>query len=115
MLAAAAAFLEASGSAGGVTTIGCGWDSLSDRLTITIITGIPPEQLTLSAKSRSEDSCGTGVAGVGDRAWVFSMIPASAEVDVVVGQLAVNVELIRGGNGLHDQLVAVTEAALGRL
>ena len=103
-------------TADGVTNAGCTWDSLSDNLTVTFISGIPKDQAALSLQSRAKDNHAQTVAGLGDQAYVFSSIPADAEVDLLVGDLYVTVELIRtGADGLHDPVVALARAIVAKL
>jgi hypothetical protein len=100
----------------GITNASCTWDSLSDKLTVTFVSGIPKEQSALSLQAQARDNNGQAVAGLGDQAYVFSSIPADAEVDLLVGDLYVTVELIRtGASGLHDQVVTLARAIVAKL
>ena len=103
-------------TADGVTNAGCTWDSLSDKLTVTFVSGVPRDQAALSLQTRAKDNQAQAVAGLGDQAYVFSSIPADAEVDLLVGDLYVTVELIRtGADGLHDPVVALARAIVAKL
>jgi hypothetical protein len=81
----ATAFLSTVRIQSSVTNAGCTWTSLPDKLTVTIIAGIPRDQSAVSLQTRARDNHAVAVPRLGDQAYVHSSIPADAAVDFLTG------------------------------
>jgi hypothetical protein len=104
-------------STSGVQTATCYWDNPDDKVTLTLLSGIPSDQIQPSLEAEANDYGGKPVDLGGDHdGVVFSSTPIGADTKVVTGGVLVTVELIgTGASGKQDALVGLTRTAVGRL
>jgi hypothetical protein len=104
-------------SASGMTSSTCAWNSPSDQLNVVMAAGLDPAQLQMSIETEANDFGGRQVDVGGDATGVvYSPVPASAEVGVVVDGYLVKVELIAtGASDKQDTMVDLVRTAVGRL
>jgi Protein of unknown function (DUF3558) len=100
----------------GITTGGCTWDTATDKLQVTVLSGIPVGQLRLSFDTERNDNNGRVVDGLGDFAVVFSDTPIGADVKVIHATLAVIVDLVGpGASGKQDAMVTLARSVVSHL
>ncbi|HKD98004.1 MAG TPA: hypothetical protein VKB69_10425 [Micromonosporaceae bacterium] len=101
---------------GDVTQGSCDWHADLDDVQVYVESGLPPDQLALSFAAESNDAGGKTIAGLGDKAWVFSDIPVDIQVDVITGDVGFYVEVNRpGASGMEAPVLALANAVLGRV
>jgi hypothetical protein len=89
----------------GITNHGCSWVTDTDTLTVTLISGIPAGQATLSIETEAKDNNGHDVDGVGDIAKEWTTT-AATELQAMKGDVFLDVEIISLGNEPKDAAIA---------
>jgi hypothetical protein len=104
------------GEAGGVTNGECSWNSPEQQVSLSLIAGIPPEQVDMGIQVQVDDFNGHYVDIGDDRAGVYSPSEVSIELQMTTGDLTLSLGLIgTGASQMEDVLVELAHAAVDRL
>jgi hypothetical protein len=97
-------------SSSGFTGATCAWNNPTTQFSLTLYTGLSPEQMGMTPQIGVNDSNGEFVdVGADNDAGIWSDSPVGLELAVVHGKILVVLEVV--GQGARDQKAAVTDLA----